>query len=320
MSEKTAVVTGAAGFIGSHLCERLLREGWRVRGIDCLTDYYDPKLKERNLSQFRSDPRFSFEHADLRQVDLGPLLGGAAVVWHLAAQAGVRRSWGDFFDSYSTININATQRVLETALQTKPQRLVYASSSSVYGEAPEFPAAEDGPLRPISPYGVTKLAGEHLARLYHRSYGLPTVSLRYFTVYGPRQRPDMGFHRFLRFILQGEPVSIYGDGKQTRDFTYISDITEANVRAGSEGKDGAVYNVSGGSRASVLEVIELMEQATGRQAVRDFQEKQKGDPLHTGGDPSRARAELGFEPKVDLRTGIEAQAAWMKAYLEGQPE
>lgn len=320
MSERIGVVTGAAGFIGSHLCERLLREGWRVRGVDCLTDYYDPRLKERNLAAFRSEPRFSFESSDLRTMALEPLFREAEVIWHLAAQAGVRRSWGDFFDSYSTININATQRVLETALRTTPQRLVYASSSSVYGEAPEFPAAEDGPLRPISPYGVTKLAGEHLARLYHGSYGLPTVSLRYFTVYGPRQRPDMGFHRFLRAIWQGEPVTIYGDGRQTRDFTFIADVTEANVRAGSEGREGSVYNISGGSRASVLEVIDIMEQATGREAQREYLPKQKGDPLHTGGDPARARAELGFRPKVDLRTGIGAEAAWMQAYLEGRPE
>ncbi|MEZ4653466.1 MAG: GDP-mannose 4,6-dehydratase [Candidatus Eisenbacteria bacterium] len=317
---RTALVTGAAGFIGSFLSERLIAEGWTVRGVDCFTDYYDPELKRRHLRALGNEPRFSLEERDLRTADLGPLLGGVDVVWHLAAQAGVRRSWGQMFESYTSINVLATQRVLESALAAAVPRVVYASSSSVYGEAPEFPAAEDGPTNPISPYGVTKLAGEHLARLYARAYGLPTVSLRYFTVYGPRQRPDMGFHRFFRAIHAGEPITVYGDGRQTRDFTFIGDVTEANFRAGLRGEPGGVYNINGGSRASVLEVIEIMERATGRTAKKDFGPKQKGDPLHTGGDPRRARRDLEFQPQVDLETGLGRMARWMEDLLEGRPE
>jgi nucleoside-diphosphate-sugar epimerase len=320
MSRRTALVTGAAGFIGSHTCERLVREGWRVRGIDCLTSYYDPALKERNLARLAAEPGFSLERVDLRAVGLEPLLRGADVVWHLAAQAGVRSSWGREFESYATINLLATQRLLEAAVATAPEKVVYASSSSVYGETPEFPAAEDGPVRPISPYGVTKLAGEQMARLYHRSYGLSTISLRYFTVYGPRQRPDMGFHRFLRAIHRGEPVTIFGDGRQTRDFTYVDDVVEANLLAGAGGRPGRVYNISGGSRVTILEVLERMEEATGRAVRREFAARQKGDPEHTGGDPTRAREEIGFRPRIDLGTGIGRMAEWMDRYLEGLPE
>ncbi len=316
MTERTALITGAAGFIGSHLSERLVADGWRVRGIDCFTDYYDPSLKERNLRGLANEPRFDLERVDLRTADLGKYMKEADAVWHLAAQAGVRASWGKEFETYTTINIQATQRMLEAALEAKPDRFVYASSSSVYGEAPEFPAAETSATNPISPYGVSKLAGEHLAVLYNKSFGIPTVSLRYFTVYGPRQRPDMGFHRFYRMIYGGEPVTVYGDGEQTRDFTYIADVTTANFLAGTVGRPGAVYNVNGGSRASVLEVLSIMEEATGREVQRDFLPKQKGDPLHTGGDPSKARTELGFQPEVDLRTGLFHMNDWIRELLE----
>lgn len=319
--QPTAIVTGAAGFVGSHLSERLVREGWTVRGIDCFSDYYDVTQKERNLSGLLRDARFSLERADLRDANLESLFAGADVIWHLAAQAGVRRSWGSYFETYTSVNVLATQRVLEQALASKPSRVVYASSSSVYGESPEFPAREEEtPTRPISPYGVTKLAGEHLARLYNVNYGLPTVSLRYFTVYGPRQRPDMGFHRFFRAIHEGQPVTVYGDGEQTRDFSYIADVTEANLRAGLTGRPGAVYNISGGSQATVNEVLAIMERATGRKALRETQPAQKGDPRHTGGDSSRARADLGFAPLTDLGTGLTRMAEWMTDLLEGKPE
>lgn len=315
MTERTALVTGAAGFIGSHLSERLIAEGWRVRGVDCFTDYYDPSLKERNVALLSREPRFDLERVDLRTADLSSLLSGVQVVWHLAAQAGVRASWGREFETYTTINIQATQKLLEASTGIALDRFVYASSSSVYGEAPEFPAAEDSPTNPISPYGVTKLAGEHLACLYERSYGLPTVSLRYFTVYGPRQRPDMGFHRFFRAVYGGQPVTIYGDGLQTRDFTYIGDVTQANLLAGLQGRPGAVYNVNGGSRSSVLEVLDVIEAVSGKPVIREHLAKQKGDPLHTGGDPRKAREELAFQPEVSLREGLARMNDWIRDLL-----
>lgn len=320
MSERRALVTGAAGFIGSHLCERLVRDGWQVRGVDCLTDYYDPALKERNLAALRREPRFQLERIDLRSADPAPLLDGVEVVWHLAAQAGVRSSWGSSFEEYTSININATQRLLEAARGRPLRRVVCASSSSVYGEAPVFPMPEDGPLKPISPYGVTKLATEMLARLYAVVHAVPAVSLRYFTVYGPRQRPDMAFHRFFRAVLEGTPVPVYGDGEQTRDFTYIDDVTEANLQAAERGEPGGVYNISGGSRVSVREVLARIEQIAGRPARLDFRPRQSGDPRHTGGDSTRAREELGYRPCVELDAGLEAMGAWMRRYLEGSPE
>jgi len=316
--EKIALVTGAAGFVGSHLSERLVREGWTVRGIDCFSDYYDPTIKRANLAQLAADPRFELIESDLREMDLDAVLQDVDVVWHLAAQAGVRSSWGQDFSIYTSVNILATQRLLEACRGSSLSRLVYASSSSIYGEAERFPVRETDRAQPISPYGVSKLAGEHLSSLYHRNYGLPTVALRYFTVYGPRQRPDMGFHRFFRAVLRGKPVTVYGDGKQTRDFTYVGDITEANLRAGSEGPDGAVYNVSGGSRVTVLEVLHSIEQVTGREAVREFSPKQHGDPLDTGGDSSLAAEHLGYRPQTDLSTGLAAMGDWIAgAYEEG---
>lgn len=320
MSEGTALVTGAAGFIGSHLCRRLLESGWTVRGIDCLTPYYDPALKERNAAALRDWDRFRLLRIDLRTAALDSLLDGVDTVWHLAAQAGVRASWGDSFQDYTSINVNATQRLLEAAARRPLQRFVYASSSSVYGNAPEFPMGEDGPLRPISPYGVTKLAGEHLVRLYSAAHGVPAVSLRYFTVYGPRQRPDMAFHRFFRAIMEGKPLTLYGDGRQTRDFTFIDDVTEANLLAGLRGEPGESYNISGGSRVAVLDVIRSMERIVGRSVLIDEQPMQKGDPPDTGGDSSRAKAILGYEPRVGLEEGLTRMAGWMQRFLEGQPE
>ena len=221
------VVTGAAGFIGSHVAESLLADGHEVVGIDCFTDYYPRPIKEANVRGLRAHARFRLVEACLQEADLPPLLDGAAHVYHLAAQAGVRASWGRDFALYTDHNVLATQRLLEAALTVGRPTLVYASSSSVYGDAPGLPLREDGPCRPISPYGVTKLAGEHLAVLYHRNHGLPTVSLRFFTVYGPRQRPDMAFHRFLEAARRGGEVTVFGDGRQTRDFTYVADVVTA---------------------------------------------------------------------------------------------
>jgi UDP-glucose 4-epimerase len=320
MGDRVALVTGAAGFIGSHLCQRLERDGWRVRGVDCFTSYYDPAQKERNIAPLVGRSRFELKRVDLCTGDLAELLDGVDTVWHLAAQAGVRSSWGQFFAEYTAHNINATQRLLEAAVGRDLRRFVCASSSSVYGEAPVCPMPEDGPLRPISPYGVTKLAAEHLARLYHLAHGLPTVALRYFTVYGPRQRPDMGFHRFFRAIMRGEELTLYGDGSQSRDFTYVDDVTEANLLAAERGGPGEVYNISGGSRITVQEVIRTIERITGKTARVVRQPSQSGDPHDTGGDSSRARGRLGYGPRIGVEEGLTQMAGWMDRFLRGVPE
>jgi nucleoside-diphosphate-sugar epimerase len=320
MSAGKALVTGAAGFIGSHLCQRLLGEGWEVHGLDSFTPYYDPAQKERNVAGLLGRPGFTLERVDLRECDLREECRRADVIWHLAAQAGVRSSWGPAFADYVSNNILATQRLLEAACGLSLRSFVLASSSSVYGEAPAFPMPEDGLLRPISPYGVTKLACEHLARLYAAGASVPVVSLRYFTVYGPRQRPDMGFHRFFRALLQDEPLTLYGDGSQTRDFTYIDDVTEANLQAALHGRPGEVYNISGGSRVALHEVLAMMEKIVGRRARRQLLPRQMGDPGHTGGDAAKARSELGFTPSVGLEEGLSRMARWMERLLKGEPE
>lgn len=317
------LVTGAAGFIGSHLSRRLLDDGQEVVGVDCLTDYYDPTLKRRNLQPLLARPGFQLIEADLRTSPLEPIVEGVDGVYHQAAQAGVRASWGESFHDYSTINIEATQRLLEACriTQVKLKRFVYASSSSVYGDAPVFPTAETAATLPISPYGVTKLAGEMLVRLYGLQYGLPTASLRYFTVYGPRQRPDMGFHRFLKAIRQGTEITLYGDGQQTRDFTYVDDAVQANLLAFEQATEpGIVFNIGGGSRTSVTDVLELMGVITGNKVRIQHHPVQAGDVRHTGADASRARSVLGYEPRVTLREGLARMDAWMERYLEGLPE
>jgi UDP-glucose 4-epimerase len=317
------LVTGAAGFIGSHLSRKLLEAGEEVVGIDCLTDYYDPSLKRRNLAALLSEPRFTLREIDLRIAPLEPELENVEAVFHQAAQAGVRSSWGRSFQDYSTINIEATQRLLEACRgrEGSLKRFVYASSSSVYGDAPRYPTREDDPRNPVSPYGVTKLAGELLVRLYAVNYGLPAVSLRYFTVYGPRQRPDMGFHRFLKAILRDEEILIYGDGTQTRDFTFVADAVEANVLALSRGgHPGEAFNIGGGSRVSVLDVLAIMGEVTGRAPRVRHAPPTPGDVRHTGAATEAARERIGYRPMVPLREGIERLHAWMVRYLEGRPE
>jgi UDP-glucose 4-epimerase len=244
-----ALVTGVAGFIGSHLAERLLQRGWSVRGVDAFIDYYPRPIKEKNLQGALGQDAFSFFEENLVETDCSRLLEGVDVVFHLAAQAGVRKSWGESFQVYTANNIDATQRLLEAAARSaQPVRaFVFASSSSVYGDVDTFPMREDGPTRPISPYGVTKLACEALCSLYHKAYGVPTTSLRYFTVFGPRQRPDMAFNRFIEAMLKGERLEVFGDGEQTRDFTYVTDAVEATIAAADRSRPGAVYNIGGGS-------------------------------------------------------------------------
>jgi len=306
-----AIVTGAAGFVGSHLAEHLLEHGHEVVGIDCFTDYYARAIKETNLSSLRRSPRFTFVETSIADASWDTLLEDATHVFHLAAQAGVRNSWGSDFAVYTTLNVNATQILLEACINHQIVRFVYASSSSVYGDGVPIPMREDTRPCPRSPYGVSKLAAEHLCLLYHANYGVPTVALRYFTIYGPRQRPDMAFHRFLRCLLTKEPLHLYGDGKQTRDFTFVEDAVAATVSAGERGIAGAVYNIGGGSRVSLNETIELMAGCTGLTPDVRHEPTQLGDMHDTFADTTLARADLGFSPRVTLEDGINAEFQWL---------
>jgi nucleoside-diphosphate-sugar epimerase len=307
-----AVVTGAAGFIGSHLADSLLSDGHDVVGVDAFVDFYPRAVKERNLARARDHKAFRLFEGTIQDLDLRPVLEGAAQVFHLAAQAGVRSSWGREFALYSDHNVLATQRLLEASVAAGVPRVVYASSSSVYGDSPALPLREDAPCGPLSPYGVTKLAAEHLGRLYERGYGLPVVSLRYFTVYGPRQRPDMAFHRFLAACRDGRPVSVYGDGEQTRDFTFVDDAVKATRRAGESGRPGCVYNVGGGERVSVNEVLRRIGEVTGRTVEVRREPPQKGDMRDTFADTSAARRDLGFRSTVDLGEGLRKEWEWLR--------
>ncbi len=307
-----AVVTGAAGFVGSHLVESLLEDGHEVLGIDAFLDYYPRAAKERNLERARDHSAFRFVEGCLQDLELAPLLEGISEVYHLAAQAGVRSSWGRHFALYSDHNVLATQRLLEAAVAAGRPRVVYASSSSVYGDAEALPLREETPCHPVSPYGVTKLAGEHLAALYHRNHGLAATSLRYFTVYGPRQRPDMAFHRFLKAARDGAAIQLYGDGEQTRDFTFVSDIVSATRAAAVSGRPGSVYNVGGGERVALNAVLRIIEQITGRVLPIERQEAQKGDMRDTFADTSAAGRDLGFRSRVPLPEGLRREWDWIR--------
>jgi UDP-glucose 4-epimerase len=311
MAETHALVTGAAGFIGSHLTDRLLSDGVRVTGVDCFTDYYDPALKRANLAAALAHPRFDLLELDLGAADL-IMLPDVQVVFHQAAQAGVRASWGADFSTYTHHNVLATQRLLERYRGTPLERFVYASSSSVYGDAERYPTDEGMLPRPFSPYGVTKLAGEHLTLLYGRNFGLPVAALRYFTVYGPRQRPDMGFHRFCRAMIAGEPLTVYGDGRQSRDFTYVADAIDANVAAWKKSREQAVYNVGGGSQVELLEAIRILQEALGVRAELEFRPLPPGDPLRTRADATRIQADLGLVPSTPIERGLAAEALWAR--------
>lgn len=312
MSEMV-LVTGAAGFVGSHVVERLLADGKTVRGVDAFIDYYPRALKEENLRAALEHESFDFVEADLAVTDLTPLLDGVTSVCHLAAQAGVRASWGSTFSTYIDCNIRSSQRLLEAVKDRGVSKFVYASSSSVYGETTDLPMRENGLTCPVSPYGVTKLAAEHLAVLYHRNYGVPTVSLRYFTVYGPRQRPDMAFNRFIRAGLLNEPITIFGDGRQTRDFTYIADTVGATVAALESGPDGSVMNVGGGSRVTLNDALDAIEATLGVKLDRRYVERARGDVTDTLADNSRAREALDFCPRVGLEEGLALEKRWIES-------
>jgi UDP-glucose 4-epimerase len=310
-----AVVTGVAGFVGSTLAETLVAAGHDVTGIDCFLDYYPRAAKERNLEALRANPRFRFVEESLVDADLKGLVTGADWVFHQAAQAGVRSSWGEDFRIYSDNNVYATQRLLEACRTASLSKFVYASSSSIYGDTDDLPMRETSTPKPVSPYGVSKLAAEHLCGLYTKNFGLPTVSLRYFTVYGPRQRPDMAFHRFINSVMDDTPIVLYGDGEQSRDFTFVGDIVAANIAAAESGKPGAVYNIGGGSRTTVNEVIATIGGLVGREPRVDRREVQKGDVKHTAADTSAARREIGFSPAVPLAEGLARQVKWQKEVL-----
>jgi len=314
----TSVVTGCAGFVGSHLTERLLAEGHRVIGVDCFTDYYSREVKLSNLAAALQHPNFRLIEADILALDWTALLPGVTFLFHQAAQAGVRASWGLSFGHYTRHNIDATQVLLEAARSTPGlRRFVFASTSSVYGDAETYPTPETLAPRPVSPYGITKLAAERLGQLYWRNFGVPFVALRYFTVYGPRQRPDMGFHKFIRAALDRRPLEIYGDGLQTRDFTYVEDIVEANLLAARcPGPiEGEVFNIGGGSRVALNVVLELIAHLSGESLHLAMQPRQPGDARHTAADIQKANHVLGYHPRRTLRTGLQHQIAWMQRQM-----
>jgi nucleoside-diphosphate-sugar epimerase len=308
------LVTGVAGFIGSHVAEALVGQGHLVTGVDAFTTNYPRSQKAANLAGLRSGPRFRLIEGNLLRLDLPLLLEETDVVIHLAGEPGVRSSWGDQFGPYLDNNVHATQVLLEAARGLPNlRRMVYASSSSVYGDALELPVSEAALPRPKSPYGVTKLAAEHLCSLYARQFGLPTVSLRFFTVFGPRQRPDMAFARFIRALLARAEIAVFGKGDQTRDFTYVDDVVSAVLAAGGTefaGASGSVYNLGGGVRTPLRSAISLLEELTGRRARLRFDAKEPGDVRDTWADCSAARRDLGFVPTTDLRTGLAKQVEW----------
>jgi nucleoside-diphosphate-sugar epimerase len=313
------LVTGCAGFIGSHLCERLVGAGHDVVGVDCFTDFYARELKRRNLDALLDDRRFAFIELDLSTDPMLGLVDDVDIVIHLAAQAGVRDSFGEGFETYVRHNIRATQRLLEAATSAALQRFVYASSSSVYGDAEAYPTQESIEPRPVSPYGMTKVATEELAGVYHRCYGVPVVGLRYFTAYGPRQRPDMAFCRFLRRAISGDPLPVIGDGRQIRDFTFVGDVVTATIAAARLGCPGSVYNIGGGSPVELREAITVIERLVGHRLQRERRPAQVGEARCTCCDGSRARFELDFVPTTGLEQGLAAQLEWMLVERPSRP-
>jgi nucleoside-diphosphate-sugar epimerase len=312
------VVTGVAGFIGSNLAEALVELGHEVIGIDCFTPAYPPAEKRRNLQGLLDQPNFRLVEGDLVTMALDAWLEGAAVVFHQAAQPGVRGSWGREFGVYVHHNVLATQCLLEACTRTGVPRLVAASSSSVYGDAPSYPTTEASITRPVSPYGVTKLASEHLCLAYARPEvsALSVVTLRYFTVYGPRQRPDMAFRRFLTAAYTDKPIVVYGDGEQTRDFTHVDDAVRANLLAMRAPVRAEAINIGGGRRVALNEVLELVGRSTGRRLRIERAPAQPGDARHTGADGTRAEVLLGYRPDASLEDGLAGEAAWVADALE----
>jgi UDP-glucuronate 4-epimerase len=309
-SRRRAVVTGAAGFVGSHLCERLIDDGWHVVGVDCFRDYYPRVAKEENLTRLARDPAFALVEADVTAESWRFVLARDDTVFHLAAQPGVRGSFGAGFARYARDNVVATQRVFEAAQAAGSRRVVWASSSSVYGDAPDYPCSERAATRPRSPYGVTKRACEDLAAIY-RDNGLEIVGLRYFTVYGPRQRPDMAVRLMCEAVATGTPFTIYGDGYQSRDLTFVTDVCDATMRAALAHDPAPLYNVGGGTEASVAGIVETVEQLAGRRIELTRVAVQRGDVRRTAADTTGARRDLGWRPVVDLEEGLRHELDWV---------
>jgi nucleoside-diphosphate-sugar epimerase len=303
----TTLVTGCAGFLGSQLCEALLERGHDVVGVDCFTDYYPRPLKEANVAGIRRVPGFQLVEADLTVGPLDRLLDGVDVVFHLAAQPGVRASFGDGFGAYVRHNVEATQRLLAAAAGRDLSAFVYASSSSVYGDQEIYPVREDAPVRPMSPYGATKVITEQLANAFWRSQGVPVVGMRYFTVYGPRQRPDMAFSRFLAGALAGRALRVFGDGRQVREFTYVADVVSATIAAAERGERGSVYNVGGGQPVALLDVIDLLQGLLGGPLALEYVDARPGDPRRTDADVTRAARDLDYRPETTLAQGLACQ-------------
>lgn len=308
------LVTGCAGFIGSHLVEHLLVLGHDIVGIDALTPYYDPTIKRRNLQRALQHEHFQWFEVDLVTAPLSTWLDDVDVVFHLAGQPGVRRSWGPSFVGYTENNVLATERLLHACVDRPLHRFVFAGSSSVYGDAPEMPWRENTCPRPRSPYAITKLAAEHLCQAYHLDFAVPTTIVRYFTVYGPRQRPDMAFHRFFRAILAHKAIPLYGNGEQTRDFTFVDDIVTGTIAAATaDGAIGKIFNLGGGTRIILNDLLSLLREITGEDIQIARQAQQAGDVRHTWADTSRARQVLGYRPQVSLTEGLHQQWAWMQS-------
>ena len=309
-----ALVTGAAGFIGSHLSAALLDRGAQVTGLDCFTDYYARAIKESNLEHNRVRQGFRFIEARIQDADLPRVLEGVTHVFHLAAQAGVRKSWGRDFRTYTENNVDASQHLLEACAGLPLHRFVYASSSSVYGDNATIPMREEALPQPVSPYGVTKLAAEHLCRLYFVNHGVPATSLRYFTVYGPRQRPDMAFHRFLRAALNGDPITLYGDGEQTRDFTYVTNVVDGVIRAAeTPAVAGEVFNVATSSRISLNQLLATLKRIFGSSVEPIYKDARPGDVRDSQADITKAQQKLGYEPAVGLEEGLRETVAWYRS-------
>jgi len=312
------LVTGAAGFIGSHLCKKLLLNGAHILAVDGFTDFYPRWLKEKNIQSLAKHSHFELISSDLLDMDLSKIMEKIDVVFHFAAQPGVRASWGSDFSIYTKNNIDVTQKLLEAAKTSTIKKFIYASSSSVYGLSPQLPMSETNMLYPYSPYGVTKLAAENLCFLYHKNYGIPCVSLRFFTVYGPGQRPDMAFHRFFKAIAQNREIIIFGDGQQTRDFTFVDDIIRANLSSIESGKSGETYNLGGGTQKKLADILPVVEEISQSKVKIRYVEREKGDVRHTFADIQKAKKDLNYSPQVTLEDGLKLEWEWIKTIINSE--